>query len=701
MTENTPEIEVIPVRRSLRERISIVWLVPLAALLTALGVALQAWVTRGPVIEIMFEEASGVKPRETELRYRDVTVGLVERVSFADGLNQVVVSVRLDKEIAPFVDGDAEFWVVKPEVSTRGVRGLETVLSGVFIEGVWDASADGLVEQHEGRPAAPLLRPGEEGLEITLRALPGVTLSESTPILYKGIEAGRVGAATLASGGSTAAAPAVIYAPYDRLVHSTTRFWDTSGFSFSLGASGAELDFSSLSSLIAGGVAFDTMVSGGQPARAGAEFDVFASQDDARNNLFEGGRGPGAAFTMIFEDNVSGLETGAPVELRGLKIGEVTGISGLVDPLRFQDRKVRLMVTAELRPSDFGILDAQDPDTVVEYIAERVGAGLRARLASTSLLTGGLKVELLEVPEAPPAELDLGADPYPIIPVVDSNISDVDATVQGMLQRVGQLPVEELMQSAIRFLDNSTLLVRDEDLRNIPADVRALLGEVRGVVGSDELQALPEQAAGLMEELGGAVADLRGVLARLEEARAVERLVEAVEAVGSAAGSVGGSVEGVPDLLASLTETADTVRELPLEQLISRASGVVEAAEALLEQDSTRDLPATLNGALDQLRLALSELREGGTVEAVNSTLASAEAAAAAVEEAAAELPALSGRLDRLLLRASSTLQDYQANSEFNRAARRALSEIQQAANAVERLARALERRPNSIILGR
>ena len=120
MSDDIPGIEIEPARRSFFERASIVWLVPVAALLIAVGIALNTWRDQGPVIEIAFEEAGGIIANETQLKYRNVAVGVVERIRFSPGLERVLVSVRVDKEVAPFIDDDANFWVIRPEVSTSG-----------------------------------------------------------------------------------------------------------------------------------------------------------------------------------------------------------------------------------------------------------------------------------------------------------------------------------------------------------------------------------------------------------------------------------------------------------------------------------------------------------------------------------------------------------------------------------------------------
>ena len=130
-----PEIDAPSAETS---RLSLVWLVPLAALLLALGVAWRAYSDRGPLIEIVFQNAAGVEAGQTAVRFRDVNVGIVEQTALSDDLKNVIVTARIDKSLAHFLDDDAQFWVVRPSVTAQGVTGIETVISGVYIEAFWD-----------------------------------------------------------------------------------------------------------------------------------------------------------------------------------------------------------------------------------------------------------------------------------------------------------------------------------------------------------------------------------------------------------------------------------------------------------------------------------------------------------------------------------------------------------------------------------
>lgn len=700
MTDRIPELPVSGGRRTLLERVSIVWLVPLAALAVSLWVAWQSYNDRGPLIEVEFDEATGIRQGETELKFRDVPVGLVEDVGFSDALETVRVSIRLDKEIAEFVDDDAEFWIVQPEVTTQGVSGLDTVLSGVFIEASWDRTPDGLVTTHRGTESAPLLRSGQSGLSLRLTAGPGVQLTGGAPILHKGVEVGRIGPPELTADGTVARSEAIVFAPYDRLVSSNTRFWDTSGFTFSLGANGAELDFSSIATLIAGGVAFDTVVSGGSPATDGADFVVFVDEGAARSSLFQDDGGPVLNLTAVFEDNFSGLSVGAPVLLDGVTVGEVANLNGIVDMDRFGDTTVRLSTSLVLRTSKLGLAEATQ-EAALDFLEDRVSAGLRARLISASILTGGLKVELVDVPGADDGVLDRDAEPFAVIPVAPAEISDVSATAEGVMERINNLPIEELLEAATAFLTSATRLSDSDDLQAIPGDVRGLVADIRGVTASPEVQGLATQATALIADLQALSGDLRGIAESIETAEAVQRLTAAIDATTQAAAGVGESVAGVPALVERLTAVAANAEALELQALVDQATETVTAARGLLQDDGTKTLPTRLGAALTELEAALAELREGGAVTNLNEALASASSAGAAVEAAAADLPGVIVRLEQMTEDASDAFAGFDEDSELNRTARAALRDLQDAARAIEQLARTLERNPNSIILGR
>jgi paraquat-inducible protein B len=670
MTDPVPDVGLVSARRRLWERMSVVWLIPVAALLISLGVAWQAWVERGPVIEIIFDDAAGIAARQTELRFRNVSVGKVERVRFTESLEQVIVSVRIDPEVADFVDDSSQFWVVRPEVSSQGVTGLETVLSGVYIEGQWDAVANGTVYLHTGERIPPLMTNNQRGLRIVLRSTDGA-LTTAMPLLYQGVPVGRVGDAQVGDDGLSVQAEAVIFAPHDRLIRKATRFWDASGFSISLGSGGATVNFASLASLIIGGATFETFVSGSPPAEDGDVFDIFLYESDARASVFNRDDAAPLFLTAVFEGNVSGLTVGAAVELEGLRIGEVSGIDGLIDSDRFGDDNVRMVAVLAIQPARLGLTGQTASDGAIDYVATQVEQGLRARLVTGNLFSGGLKVQLLNVENAPPAVLDLEAQPYPAIPVTDSDITDVAATAQGTLTRINELPIEELLNSAISFMDNASVLVGSPEVQSVPQEISGLIADMRGVVGSDAVKAVPDQLAALMAEIQGTVADLRAVLADIRSRDAVGRLIASIDSLQLVAVDAGTALEGVPALIDQITAVAAKVEALPMEDLVTQVGGLIDNIDTLISSDDARALPRDIVATLGNLRSILTDVEGGGIIANANATLVSAREAADQIASTAAQadgalagLPALIDQVTALTAKADALpIEDFVAQA--------------------------------------
>ncbi len=642
MTDTPPEVSVAPARKVFLSGASVIWLIPLLALLVALGVAWRSYSERGPEIQIEFASGAGIAAGETELRYRDITVGRVEKVGFTEGLDKVVATVRVDKGVAPYIDSSAVFWIVTPKVTAQGITGLSTVLSGVHIEGSWDEQVGQPATRFQGATDAPLIRPGQSGLQIAFRTVANGQLTDDAPILFRGIEVGRVGRAKIAPRGNYAIVEALIFEEHRNLINATTRFWDASGFSVNIGPSGAEIDFSSLATLVGGGITFDTFVSGGGRVQDGTVFEIFPDKETARNSVFNASEVEPLKVSVIFDDNVSGLAVGAPVELSGLAIGEVETLSGIVDYNQFGDSRVRLNVTLSIQPARLGLPGEVTAANALRFLQDRVVNGLRARLTSASLLTGGLKVELAVVPDAPRTAIQMRDDLLPLLPTTKSETSDAAATVEGVFSRINNLPIEELLNSAISFLNSAEALVSDEDLRETPQDVRLLLSDLQGLVRSDDVQNIPVA-------LNATLVRVEALVATLERERLAERLLAAVDTIATSADSVTASVEGVPELIEDLQTLTKKAEALNIEELVAQVTTLVGSADAILSSEDAARLPTALKDAVEEVYSTLRELREGGAVRDINQTLASARSAATDIAATTKTLPQITARLMEVL----------------------------------------------------
>ncbi|KKL00981.1 hypothetical protein LCGC14_2627630, partial [marine sediment metagenome] len=277
--------------------------------------------------------------------------------------------------------------------------------------------------------------------------------------------------------------------------------------------------------------------------------------------------------------------------------------------LPFAERRTALRVPLlssilSIQPAHLGLQGDVTADAALAFLSERVEDGLRARLASASLLTGGLKVEMVMVEDAPEASLNETDNNLALMPTTESDVSDAAATVEGVFTRINSLPIEELLSSAISFLNSAEAFVSDEDLRETPQDVRALLGELTGLVSSEEVKNVPVA-------LNGTLVRIEQLVAKLEEERVVERLSTALESASEAANSVSSSVEGVPELVESIQAVAAKAETLEVEELVVALTELTESAEAVIGTDDAVALPGALKRALDEVNATLEELREG------------------------------------------------------------------------------------------
>ncbi|WP_264210544.1 MlaD family protein [Leisingera thetidis] len=693
---STPEpapMKISAQRPSLWRNLSLVWLVPLVALAVSLGVAWKAYTDRGVLIRIAFDNASGIAANETMVRYRDVVIGQVEELGFADDLSKVVVWARIDKKIAPYLDQDAAFWVVRPEVSTRGISGLSTVLSGVYIEGTWDQDPGTPATSFEGADRPPLVQPGRAGRRITLRTADGRMISEGSPVLFRGIEVGRLEQPRLTVSGDSIVVDAFIDAPHDRRINSATRFWDSSGFSVSIGASGLSLDVDSIASLVAGGIEFDTVFDGGRPVGAGAVFDIHPDEATARRAAFARALSGGVAVSVAFDESVAGLSSGAAVKLGGVKIGEVSSLNAAIQN-DSDAAGVRLIAKLLLEPSLMGLPPGAGETEVLDFLEQAVAGGLRARLAAAGLFSSELIVELVTLAAAEPASFDRSAEPFPALPSAPSDLPDFRATAEGALERISELPVENLMAQAISTLASIETLASAESTRQAPAAAVALLEDTRALVADPAARALPG-------ELQAAVAELRAMLTELQQGRAVANLTAALAQGSLAAASLAAASDELPALVDDFRALAAKANSLAAEELIRSASQLMNSADALIGTPEARALPPALTAALDEMRFTLAALREGGLVDNANATMRSAREAADTVAAAAEGLPALSARLERLVAQSEALISTYGTRSSFNSETLDALREIKSAARSVTQLARKIERDPNSLLFGK
>ncbi|MFC3527765.1 intermembrane transport protein PqiB [Paracoccus mangrovi] len=665
-----------PAVRKVRAGMSLIWLVPILALIVTLGVGWNILASRGTLISVSFKDATGITPGETALKFREITVGKVESVRFTDDLQQVLVNIRVDKDLAPYIDRDAQFWIVRPQVSAQGISRLDTVLTGAFIEGYWDDKPDEKLSHFQGldKPPASL---GQKGTRIVLSTDRSRGMMDGAPVTFRGIQVGQMQNLRLSEDDESVLADVFIAAPHDRRLTTSSAFWDTSGFSVSLGAQGVSLNVNSLASVLQGGAEFATFTSGGQPVEDGHVFQLQPDEEAARANLFSE-ESNAVRLTMLIDESVTGLETGANVQFMGLTVGRVTDLAARVTTDDQGKERVQQEVTLAITPARLGLGADATQEQGLDFIANQVAAGLRARLASAGFFGSSLEIELVELPDSAAAELDRTAQPYPRIPAVAGDISDFTGNAQGFLARVGNLPLEEVLKSATDMMNSVTALASNEDTRAIPTALR-----------------------GTLENAQAATDEIRSATAELRESGALTQIRAMIDEATAAAEAVKLAAADVPQMVKDIDETVAKVGEVDFAAIGTEAEGILRDLRAVLGTEDAEQLPRNLSDTLKAASGLLNDLRDGNAAGSLNSALASASTAAGDVSQAAKSLPQLSARLEQLAARADAVLAAYGARSDFNNETVNLMREMRRAANAFGSLARTIERNPQAFILGR
>ena len=434
MSELLPDRPRAAVRRS---RISWVWIIPIIAALIAGYLGWRTLREEGPLITITFRTGEGLVAGQTRVRFKAVELGVVEGVRLADDMTRVLVTVRMRREADPILTDKARFWVVRPRLSSGSLAGIETIVSGSYIE--VDPGERGGQAQYEftGLETPPGVRSGEPGTTYRLQAERIGSLGPGAPVFYRDIVVGEVLNYDIGNGLGPVTVDLFVRAPYNGFVRDGTHFWNASGLSVQVGSAGLHIEVASLQAVLSGGVAFDAPKDpAAKPVDANHEFHLYRNYAEAQSAGYKARQ----EFVTYFESSVRGLAAGAAVEFYGIQVGTVTAVELDLNPDTAQARaRVRFEVQPERIAYD-AELSREDPIAVARRLVDR---GMRAQLKTSSYLTGSQVLALDFVPNAPKAFLVHQGEDW-IIPSQSGGLDNILAAVSNLSGKLDRLPLEEI-----------------------------------------------------------------------------------------------------------------------------------------------------------------------------------------------------------------------------------------------------------------
>ena len=433
-----------------RRSISIIWIVPVIALLIAGFLAYKAIINRGPTITISFKSANGVQVKKTKVKYKDMTIGRVTQITLTDDFQMVRVKIRLDKRSGSLVSNTTRFWIERPRLQGVTVTGLDTLLSGPYI--TLDPGEPGIeCYEFEGLESPPRITGGDQGKVFTLHSESLGSLDYGSPVYYRDVGVGRVVGYELKPKGEGVNIDIFVRSPYDQFVRTASRFWLVSGVELDWGANGVQFHAESLLSVMLGGIAFlePSQQEKTPPASNGDDFQLFANEKAAFEEHFE----QTEQYLLKFTDSVRGLSIGAPVEFKGLLIGHVIDI-GIEFNWDTQEVFVPVKIEVEggrLAKVASGMNDGHT-DRVIHQLVRR---GLRAQLQSGNLITGQLFIALDFFDQVPKAQVE-STQGIEIIPTHPTTMGALTLQASSILNQLKSLPLHKLSMTALHALDSIT-----------------------------------------------------------------------------------------------------------------------------------------------------------------------------------------------------------------------------------------------------
>ena len=422
------------------QNLPVIWIVPIVALIIGGWLLWRDAAAKGPEVTVTFETAEGLTAGKTAVRYRDVDVGQVTEINLSEDFGHVVLTMRMNSDFEPYLTDKTKFWVVRPRVSAQGISGLQTIVSGAYIEAVPDRSGQE-AREFTGSEEPEYVPDGSDGTRFILMAEELGSVASGTPVLLRGVEVGEVLDTNLDSAAEKVSIPIYVRKPFDGLVKRDTRFWNSSGISLDLNAEGVSVRAQSVRSVLAGGINFYTPDESLNSETA--KPDTVFRLNDSRKQAEILAYGITQKYMLYFDSSVRGLSPGAPVEFNGIRVGTVNSVNlEYVVP----NQSFRVPVEVTLEPERVQMVGNQDTAAVdyakiMDVLVER---GLRARLKTGSFITGQLFVDLGMYPVTPPRYLGDAQGKIPELPTLPQKIDEISNSLSSLLEKVETFPIEEI-----------------------------------------------------------------------------------------------------------------------------------------------------------------------------------------------------------------------------------------------------------------
>ena len=490
MSKQIPEIE----ESSKFNFITSIWIVPFIALIIAGWLGYQHFAKRGPEIKIVFPENEGLVAGQSLVKFRNVPVGKVTNIYADEETDGVTVVVRMNsRKSESYLTEHARFWIVKPEVGLSGVSGLDTLISGTYMN-IY-SKADGKKFKENFIGLTQPYRDSMEGEYFHLVSANAESVSVGMPIYYKNIKVGQVEYLNLALNGKSVDVVAFINKQYISYVHDDSKFWIKNMVNIDFSKGNLDINIAPLNFILQGGIVFSS--SGEDKNNFVAYnhiFPLYKSKTLAESTSIGSVTKAIKKFMLFTDDSIANLRVDAPVRFDGFDIGWVS------DMELSYDKNTHKMLGQVLVNIDTSVFeDKHDTNTSGELnFYQAVEEGLRAKLVALDPITGMLFIDLTFDHQDGNGSIVQGSK-YVQLPMTSDSSSGIMTSMTQILDKLNNLPLEKLLASINRVVDESSEPI--ENVNVLLLDLQTTVKNINKLTSKKSFEVLPDELNRALKEM--------------------------------------------------------------------------------------------------------------------------------------------------------------------------------------------------------
>lgn len=469
-----------------------IWLVPFLAMIIALWLVFQYYAKVGPTIEISFKSNAGLIANQSQIKLRNVTIGQVTKISLSEDGKGVIVQARMNKEVAPYLNAKAKIWIVHPDVDSHGVSGLDTLLSGSYIE------LHGIKEKDTQHKfvglETPYIDSEARGKYYLLSAPTSNDITEGSNVYYRKVKVGRVERVGISPDGKQINFTIFVEEKYTPFINAKSQFYTRSNFAMDFSQGKLDFSIASLSQIVHGGISIYTPVHSINTQQKSKItqpkiFPLYKSLAEMKaKHLMTGA--DDKVYKFKFKDSITKLEIGSPIKFNGFQVGYVTDIESYFNK---KNQTVKSNVYAIIHTKAFSSKNKKEKGTKV--IEELVKNGLKAKLNTALPMVGAQFIDLIF--DSNISARMVKNHNYSLFPTTQQKKNaGIMTQIEKLIIKLEKLPLENLLNSATKLINDN-----NAPIKSLLRDLDKTIKNFNRLSSNKSLQQLPNDLSATVKEL--------------------------------------------------------------------------------------------------------------------------------------------------------------------------------------------------------